>query len=295
MSNSSSLKLLHAPLLPGIDIGVLRAPAIHYINGNVVYETGPGLGNLLFPISRAVIGQHLHGGDFAYPTMRQLKLGTLLRSERDSRTYGSVFRKRALRDWKFWAYSKFAPSITENITFTEANPHKFVTIEYHGMKDYFHDLTGFEDIIGEWIQEYAILEGVIAENYDIGIHVRLGDFRDSRYKGEGFSVKQPYSWYSEAYNLALKKLGINSARTFLFTDEDGEKVSNALGIDELHIDPSKNAITAISNLSKAKIILTSRSTFSMWAAYLGQTKAIWNSDFDISKSFPTRRAKDYFL
>lgn len=58
----------------------------------LVLSSGPDLGNLLFPISCALIGQALHGGRFVYLTMRQIKIGTFLRGECDKLTYDNVLR-----------------------------------------------------------------------------------------------------------------------------------------------------------------------------------------------------------
>ena len=49
----------HLPLLSSPDVGLFRAP-------------GPGLGNLLFPIARAVVGRETLGGRVVIPTMRQI-------------------------------------------------------------------------------------------------------------------------------------------------------------------------------------------------------------------------------
>ena len=125
----------------------------------------------------------------------------------------------------------------------------------------------------------------------------MGDFTEVDNGGAGHSVRQPYEWYRQAYTLACKQLDLTSdtVKVVLFTDEDPIKVRDALGLKSIDIDPSRNGITAIHNLSKARCVVTSRSTFSMWAVYLGNMPAIWDKKLNLSDSFPPRPNLDMYL
>jgi hypothetical protein len=78
--------MYHYPLLSSMDIGFIREP-------------GPGLGNLLFPIGRALQEAKIKKEVFARPTMFNLKLGPFVRREKDSRLYNKEFKKRNYNDW----------------------------------------------------------------------------------------------------------------------------------------------------------------------------------------------------
>src|SRR5580693_590537 len=53
---------------------------------------GPGLGNLLFPYTRALVLAKEHGWTLINPSWTTMKLGPLLRGERDARWYPRVFK-----------------------------------------------------------------------------------------------------------------------------------------------------------------------------------------------------------
>lgn len=268
----------HLPVLSRWDVGVIRSP-------------GPGLGNLLFPIARALIAQKVHGGVFVHPTLRQLKLGTFLRRERDTRTYGSVMRSRTGAEWRDWAQAQWCSKIDEDAYCGETG----VTVRYSGLKRYFHDLTGYSEIVSAWLQDTVHSVGAMDNTYDIGLHIRLGDFSQPASDQGGNNVRLPFSWYRAALEEARRLLGTAKPRITLFTDGNVDFVTRELGMGDLTIDPSSNALTAIHNLSRARVVVASRSTFSMWAIYLGGMPAIWDGKFDLQRSFPGRPGLDHRL
>ncbi|MER9661611.1 hypothetical protein [Mesorhizobium sp. M0159] len=268
----------HLPVLSRWDVGVIRSP-------------GPGLGNLLFPIARALIGQKVRGGVFVHPTLRQLKLGTFLRRERDTRTYGSVIRGRTGAEWRDWAHAQWYPKVDEDDYRGEIG----VAVRYSGLKRYFHDLTGHSEIVSAWLEDTVRSVGVINDAYDIGLHIRLGDFAQSGSAPGGNNIRLPFDWYRAALAEARRLLGTATPRITLFTDGNVDFVNRELGIQDLTIDPSGNALTAMHNLSRARVVIASRSTFSMWAVYLGGMPAIWDEKFDLQRSFPERSGLDHRL
>ncbi len=277
--NQVEPEIYHVPKLSAFDFGFIRTP-------------GPGLGNLLFPVSRALIGQKELSGTLVYPTFRQLKVGTFLRNERDKRTYGNVFRPRNMGDWKDWSRSKNLLRVREGEFVGGQSP---IALVYEGLRGYFHDLRDHRELIHSWLEDNMIGAGQIRDAYDIGIHVRVGDFSPSTEDHSGFSVQQPADWYHLALKEACSIVGRGHPKVILFTDGSPQEIKDLLGLDNFEVDPGKNAITSIVNLSKARVVITSRSSFSMWAAFLGQGKAIWNKNFDLTKAYPVRRASDIFV
>lgn len=268
----------HQAKLSSWDFGFARSP-------------GPGLGNLLFPISRALVGQSRYGGVFVYPTIRQVKIGTYLRMERDKRTYGNVFRTRKKEDWRIFLRALQAPTVAEN-QYRKRSTLGPVTVAYSGLQYYFHDIEGCRNLIMPWIASNARLKGAIDDKYDIGIHVRLGDFQVCGYNDSRSNTRLPVQWYKDAIRQAQSALGVKTPKTFVFTDGDVGQVKKLLSIPEATADTAKNAVTAIINLSKARVIVASRSTFSMWAVYLGGQAAIWDANFDLNRYFPVRKELD---
>lgn len=271
--------LRHVPVLSAVDCGIVRSP-------------GPGFGNLMFPISRALIGQQRYGGEFVYPTMRQVKVGSFLRRERDKRTYGDVLRRRTLRDWRTWLSVAGGPNVDEHAF---DGRRQGVNVRYAGLGNLFHDLTGHRDLIRQWMlsnQRFA----QACEPFDIGIHVRLGDFCEAGQSRSGNNVRQPLEWYRAALEEARHLSGKAKPSVRLFTDGDPVEVSEKLRVGALGIDHGQNALQSILNLSRARVLVTSRSTFSMWAAFLGDMPAIWDRRYEArTRSFPDRAGLDHVV
>ena len=272
--------IFHIPVLSQYDFGLFRTP-------------GPGLGNLLFPISRALIGAHVSGGTFVYPTIRQFKIGPYVRNEPDKRTYGDVFKPRNKTELLLWAYSKFKSGLDESAVLQATKTP--AAIRYIGLKNYFHDLKSHNEIISDWINQKANFTSAPDEDYDIAVHIRLGDFASYVEGSSATNMRLPFSWYRDAMNVAIERLGCNSPKILLFTDARQSAVSSLLGEWNANLDTSSNAITSILKLSRAKVIITSRSTFSMWGAYLGKAQCIWDKDFDVQAFYPTSQGRDIFL
>lgn len=228
------------------------------------------------------------------PTMRQLKLGTLLRRENDKRLYSSVFRHRMARDWINWATAKTLTQVTEDVAMQNIDHYSRLCIRYEGLGRYFTDISGDREIVADWIKSHAHL-GSTLDEYDIAIHVRLGDFTKVQDKTLNYSVRTPFEWYREALEKARQLIGDANPRIYLFTDDNPELVKTKLQIPKIRIDPSRNAAAAIWNLSKAQCIVTSRSSFSMWGVYLGDSHAVWHRDFDWQPSFPMRVDQDHII
>lgn len=268
--------LYHYPLLSAHDFGLFRTP-------------GPGLGNLLFPILRAVIGAQQLGGRAVYPTIPQFKLGTLLRNERDKRFYTDIARGRRAGEWADWAKARLARPV-----FDEAQAHAATDkglIVYSGLKNYFHDLAGHDDLVRGWFTSNIRLPKAALPDYDIAMHIRLGDFA----QGTGTNTRTPFDWYGRALEQGGQMLGLAAPRLLVFTDGDFGEVRKGLGRDDLEFDQSPHAGAALARMASAKLLIASRSTFSMWGAVLGGVPTIWNRDFDLAAFYPMRQGLDHVL
>lgn len=254
----------HIPILSKPDLGFLRAP-------------GPGLGNLLFPIARAFEGQRQIGGTFVMPTMRQIKIGPVLRFERDKRTYGEIFRPRSSREMAIWARAITAAKVSEVHAAQSAK-----VIAYSGMADQFRALPDDSSSFRAFLHQtsrYPVLEA----RYDIAIHFRKGDFVAPAESHARQSVQLPVGWYRKAYDQARDWLGKDQPNAILFTDGNPVATADELGIDTLAFEPPGNALTSLLAMSQAKVLIPSRSTFSLWAQYLGKSTAFWPKGFDLGQ------------
>ena len=143
----SSALLYHQPILSAHDFWLFRSP-------------GPGLANLLFPISRAIAGVEKHGGLLLRPTIRQLKLGTFLRGEKDKRTYGGIFRHRTPGEFLDRTRAASLPRVDE----TEYRPGLSQTVvTYEGLGDFFRPLSRSRSAVVRWVDEHAVYGGLLSD------------------------------------------------------------------------------------------------------------------------------------
>lgn len=250
---------------------------------------GPGLGNLLFPIGRALVGRELLGGTFVYPTMRQFKIGPYLRRELDKRTYGRVLRGRTVAEWRAWLSARSLPSVGED---TRTVPEGPATVCYEGVRRYFHDLQGHGELMRGWLSANAYPGRAETRPFDIAIHVRLGDFAVRAAAGGNPSIRLPMDWYRSALKEARGLAGTMSPSIVLFTDGEVEAVRRELELAGIGFDVSRDALSAILRLSCARVLVASRSTFSMWGTFLGEGAAVWDGRFDLATFFPRRLGRD---
>lgn len=271
--------LFHVPILSKWDFGFIRSP-------------GPGLGNILFPISRAVVGREVHGGSIILPTMRQLKFGTFLRREKDKRTYGNIFRPRTPQEWMNWFRVQ---SLSYNYEYEIKKSNNNNVTLYEGMGNQFHDIKNYRNEIIDYIKSISNhpLDNLI-EPYDLAVHIRLGDFRadnNSGYQNNRIAL----DWYKAAIEHAKQKIRKKNFTGILFSDEDPDLLIKKLNLSNFIAEPRGNALQSIFKMSNSKILIGSQSTFSLWAQFIGNSYTIWPSNFKLNKYKEINETNDFFL
>ena len=117
------------------------------------------MGNLLFPITRALQTAKIREEIFVTPTMFNLKIGPLIRQEKNLRFYNKEFKKRSLREWmNFFRINIYR----NNVTF------------YSGEQNLFYDIKGSRFLIHNWLVSSCI-EKPINISGKIAVHIRRGD------------------------------------------------------------------------------------------------------------------------
>lgn len=223
------------------------------------------------------------------PTLRQIKIGTYLRQEKDKRTYGDIFRPRSATEAGHWINAAILPSRDE----TEENSSARV-VRYEGIAHQFHDLQGYETQIRDFLKHRSKAK-IAKVEYDIAVHVRRTDFGPPQAGAPLQNTQTPLDWYREALLVAKERIGKPNPSTMVFTDANPLALIEELGIGQAIPEPKGNALTSIFAMSQAKIIIASRSTFSAWAQYLGGSYAIWPSGFRLDLYKPVDTDRDLFL
>lgn len=266
----------HLPILSRYDFGLFRS-------------AGPGLGNLLFPISRALIGAQDEHGVFVSPTIRQIKLGPIVRREADKRIYSKIIKHRSVKDWKNRLKTYTLPH------YPEGSPPKNIdnqVITYTGLRHYFYDLQNHGDLIRDWVFKNAVQKDSKSSKYDIAVHIRWGDFQPYKAGSSAGSMQQPLEWYRAAIAHATELRGLETPKIVIFTDIQSNSFDSFKDLGTIELDKSSNALTALMRMSCADLIIASRSTFSMWGGFLGDCDIVWDAQFDYSAYWPDRGDAD---
>ena len=229
-----------------------------------------GLCNMLVPWARAEVFAKKTGARILAPRWTNyFRIGHMLRNERNryylnefsSKGYVSgVERLAAIVCYKHVAEGAFSLGMDN------------IVVDFRGMDGFMEPFFGEHDyILGRLcsISEPSILKRAetLSQNEYIGVHVRRGDFCNNR-----LSVDD--RWYVEAIRKARRSVG--NLPVWVFSDAPPRQL---LGIsskfENVTIMPPMPALQDLLVLSNAKMIVgTSRSSFSYWAIYLGQSPSI---------------------
>jgi len=207
--------------------------------------------------------------------MRQAKIGPYLRFERDKWTYGDILRRRSPGETANWLKAASLPKTGEGAAMRLAK-----AVAYAGMADQFHRLPDDPSLIRGFLLR-ASRRPIAKQSYDIAIHFRKSDFAAPTQGHSGQSVQLPIEWYRMAYTKARDWLGKDNPSVVLFTDADPHSTAAELGVGAGQFEPSGNALTSFVAMSRAKVLIPSWLTFSLWAQYLGQSTAFWPEGFDL--------------
>ena len=246
-----------------------------------------GLGNMLFPWARAEVFARNHQCSVLAPKWTHwMRIGPWLRREKDKRYYLQLFSNEGyVTGFKRYWILLSKQHLTEN-EFAQNNPGGFqekktVVLDFMGMEGLFQPFLSSQAYVRERL--YAITHpkinaSVVADGSlpFIGVHIRRGDFKQA-----GFSI--PLEWYAKAIafaksNIRVRGVDVNGLPVRVFTDD----VPGVLDffqntIPNIGVMPNRLALQDLWLLSKASILIgTSRSTFSMWAVFLGQMPSVWH-------------------
>lgn len=224
---------------------------------------GSGIGNCLFVFSKALIYAKKHQIRLINPAWINISIGPYLRREVDKRHYLSIYYKNGVSGI-IKAYI-----FLQNLINCLYNKSVIYIIE--DIEDYFQPLIAEHKYISSEI--YSISQNIfypekIAES--IAVHVRLGD-----YKKSNRSINN--NWFIGVIN-EINRITNFKYKFILFSDGKDNELEDIMMIKNVNRlkGNNKNCFEEILLMSKCKFIIGSDSTFSGWAAYLGQKPFIYN-------------------
>jgi hypothetical protein len=246
-----------------------------------------GLGNKLFPWARCRVFSLEHGIQIMTPQWTQVKFGPLLRRDRDARLYNNLFRAATpgyvsgLR--QLWLRLRAGRSVEEpaDLHVAPAQDEAHQIVVFSGAKDHFHSLTGWDEVLLEelrsmtrecWVRR-ADEVGTVA----IGIHVRRGDFAEASTKEDFIlrgAIRTPMEWFVQSL-ATIRHIRGCALPAHVVSDAPDHALTDLLHEEAVTRVDTGSAIGDLLVLSKAHLLIASGgSTFSGWAAFLGQMPTV---------------------
>jgi hypothetical protein len=200
--------------------------------------------------------------------------------------------KDILADLKKHLILKTKKSINEEYIYKPGFENQTDTvIEFKGfvgnsIPNYFEGFEGKSQLICNELEKIVnpkLFPKCILEEPFIGVHIRMGDFIELKDLNElrtadALNYRLPLSWYIESIMQLRRQIGTNIAIK-VFSDASTEELTSILSLGNVQLIRGNSAITDILLLSRSFVIIASGSTFSMWAAFLGQVPSVWFTGF----------------
>lgn len=246
-----------------------------------------GLGNKMLVWARALVFARLNSLPLYVSGWAELKLGPYLRRERSKRQYWGYFSRRGGAGpvrrafWRLSARIVREPELGK--VAMESVPRNTV-FRFDTMpsgQDFFAGLRCHEEMIRAELM--AAITPRIREMATrteppvIGVHVRRSDFREPL-PGEDMvgseNVRTPLEHYCSAIE-RIRAQGGECLPVTVFTDGHPEEVEPLLRMRNVQLAAPHPDIVDLLLLSRSRwIVVSARSTFSYWAAFLSRAHVI---------------------
>ena len=236
---------------------------------------GSGLGNQLFVWARAANFCLENDARLLRTVFTKPHIGPLLRREKDSRLYIGLFTSVAGKEidgprklWVKLTSSKIAEKEWVVADKRDASEGPRLVV-FRRTSESFEPINGWHEEIGNWLRGMTKRRWLDATDavgdICVGMHVRLGDFSGR--------VRHSISWYAEAVEFTHSIAG--QVPITVFSDGSEDDLKDLLALPDVTLVRTGSAISDILALSRSRFLIgTGSSSFSAWAAYLGQMPAL---------------------
>lgn len=226
---------------------------------------GAGLGNILFPWATALVYAKKNNLKRIQTTWKSIKIGTFIRKERDKRMYIDLFTGK---DGESGLKKFYLLNFTNQVK------------SFSSMERLFEPFKEYQNIVKEEILKivnpYHIKRAKEFNTDSIAVHIRMGDFEQPKneevLRNGDWNYRLPIKWYINIINKIRKETDLP---IFIFSDAKDAEIKEILELKNCSRAYFGSAISDMLALSSARVLVSSASTFSMWASFLGQLPTIW--------------------
>jgi hypothetical protein len=221
------------------------------------------------------------------PRWSQLKLRRLLRRDHDTRVYWNLFRRRPN------GYVRSGLGLTLRLSTTprldepedlHVPPHDRDmpgVIVFSGERDHFKALNGRNELIHQELIRMTRRRWTDCADQvgpvEVGIHVRRGDFVEARSADDFVSkgaIRTPLDWFVTTLTIVRRVSG-RTLPAVVVSDAADDSLTDLLRMDDVRRVDTGSAIADLLVLTRARLLIASGgSTFSAWAAFLGQMPTV---------------------
>lgn len=233
-----------------------------------------GLANQLFVWARAAKFCLGHDTRLLNPVFTKPHIGPILRGEKDFRFYIGLFRTVGAREisglkklWVKLVSRRMSKEHWDSISPDSSSVRPRLVV-FRRTTENFNEINGCHRELGIWLHEMTHPRWL--ESYSevgeilVGMHVRLGDFSGS--------IRHPISWYVDAVQFVHSIAGV--VPVSVFSDGSDSELIELLSLPGVTVVRTGSAISDLLALSRSQFLIgTGTSTFSAWAAFLGQMPA----------------------
>jgi hypothetical protein len=255
------------------------------------YLFGAGLGNCLFPWARAVVASDHYGLPLLPPVWTRFTSGAGFRTalkgifgpKLSSRTYRGLFSEPPFfpnqvgQIWKIQSSPKRDESLLSDLVRMGVK-HDTVVV-FHGSRGKFTSLLEHQQLVTKAFCKMIrpeILDGAGDRPLiRFACHVRLGDFNPAGVERATTldNARLPMEWYIAKIRQISERWP--GSTIDLFSDGTAGELAPFLQLSNVRRLTFGNPLADLLAMSRSSLLVCNGSTFSAWAAYLGNMPTIW--------------------
>ena len=241
---------------------------------------GSGLGNLLWIWAKCFVWCKDNDAKLITPSWLQFHPNRIIGRNPDLRLYWCYFMNRGYingpeKYYRLWKH--------RTISADDAEKKK---IRNFSCIVVFSELGSFTPLIGRHKEVYDELIRITNPRFIlpsktfpfVAMHIRRGDFEkgtaEQLYRGET-NLQVPLEWYIASLRALRDAIGF-SFKVIIFSDGSNDEIVHLLKEPNVERSNDKNALRDLFLMSSAAGLIASRSSFSLWASYLGQIPALYH-------------------